>query len=245
MASQKIFVSPGVFTSEKDLTFVSQQVGVTTLGLAGETVKGPAFEPIFITNYDEFLTIFGGLNPAKFGNNKPKYELPYIAKWYLTQSNQLFVSRVLGLTGYDAGDGWAIVSKANYDPSTIVTGSTTDWYADFTGTTFGNITGPGASNAQYLFNEGLFPNGAVITTTNIPGVTTVYPEGIVFDSTTGINFTGVSATITQTTLTGTSGTVSGTVTTYIASAYTQYDGMVLALLRSRFLYCIGQLIYSP
>ena len=62
MASQKIFMSPGVFTSEKDLTFVSQQVGVTTLGLAGETVKGPAFEPIFITNYDEYLTIFGGLN---------------------------------------------------------------------------------------------------------------------------------------------------------------------------------------
>ena len=125
MASQKIFVSPGVFTSEKDLTFVSQQVGVTTLGLAGETLKGPAFEPIFITNYDEFLTIFGGLSPAKFGNNKPKYELPYIAKFYLTQSNQLFVSRVLGLTGYDAGDAWAIVSRANYDPSTILANTTT------------------------------------------------------------------------------------------------------------------------
>ena len=91
MASQKIFVSPGVFTSEKDLTFVAQQVGVTTLGLAGETLKGPAFEPIFITNYDEFLTIFGGLSPVKFGNDKPKYELPYIAKSYLTESNQLFV----------------------------------------------------------------------------------------------------------------------------------------------------------
>ena len=60
MASDKIFVSPGVFTSEKDLTFVAQQVGVTTLGVVGETTKGPAFEPIFITNYEEFLAIFGG-----------------------------------------------------------------------------------------------------------------------------------------------------------------------------------------
>ncbi len=161
MASQKVFVSPGVFTSEKDLTFVSQQVGVTTLGLAGETLKGPAFEPIFITNYDEFLTIFGGLNPEKFSNNKPKYELPYIAKSYLTQSNQLFVSRVLGLTGYDAGKGWAIVSKANYDPSTIATGATTTFTADFSGgTVYYNITNP---NAQYLYNLGFFPNGPTLT----------------------------------------------------------------------------------
>ena len=160
MASQKIFVSPGVFTSEKDLTFVSQQVGVTTLGLAGETVKGPAFEPIFITNYDEFLTIFGGLNPEKFtypsGVNKPKYELPYIAKWYLTQSNQLFVTRVLGLTGYDAGKAWVITSRANYDPSTIVTGVTnTQFTASFTGATYSSISDV---NVSYLYSLGLLPD---------------------------------------------------------------------------------------
>ena len=82
MASDnKIFVSPGVFTSEKDLSFVAQQVGVTTLGAVGETTKGPAFEPIFITNYDEFTAIFGGQNPATFGGSEkiPKYESPYIA----------------------------------------------------------------------------------------------------------------------------------------------------------------------
>ncbi len=49
--SNKVFVSPGVYTSEKDLTFVAQSVGVTTLGMAGETLKGPAFEPILITNF--------------------------------------------------------------------------------------------------------------------------------------------------------------------------------------------------
>ena len=31
--SNRVFVSPGVYTSEKDLTFVAQSVGVTTLGL--------------------------------------------------------------------------------------------------------------------------------------------------------------------------------------------------------------------
>jgi hypothetical protein len=241
MAAEKILVSPGIFTSEKDLTFIAQQVGVTTLGLAGETLKGPAFEPIFIRNYDEFLTIFGGQNPTKFSNNVPKYELPYIAKSYLTESNQLFVTRVLGLTGYDAGSAWVITSRANYNPSTIVTGATTNFTANFTGTTYGNFSN---ANAQYLYNLGLLPNGATLTTANVPNDTTVYPEGIVFDRTTGISFSGVSATLQQLTLTGTSGTVSGTVTTYTASAYTEYDNMVLAVLRPRAVYNTDTLVWS-
>jgi hypothetical protein len=49
--NSKVFVSPGVYTSEVDLSFVAQSVGVTTLGIAGETLKGPAFEPIFITKF--------------------------------------------------------------------------------------------------------------------------------------------------------------------------------------------------
>ncbi len=61
--SNRVFVSPGVYTSEKDLTFVAQSVGVSTLGLVGETLKGPAFEPVLITNFDEFKSYFGGTSP--------------------------------------------------------------------------------------------------------------------------------------------------------------------------------------
>ena len=104
--TNKIFVSPGVYTSERDLSFVAQSVGVTTLGLVGETLTGPAFEPIFITNYDEFQAFFGGTVPEKFVNTQiPKYELAYIAKSYLQQSNQLFVTRVLGLSAAAATEG--------------------------------------------------------------------------------------------------------------------------------------------
>jgi hypothetical protein len=98
--SNRVFVSPGVYTSELDLTFVAQSVGVTTLGLVGETIKGPAFEPVLITSFDEFRTYFGTTSPEKDGNGNPKYELGYVAKSYLEESNQLFVTRVLGLTGY-------------------------------------------------------------------------------------------------------------------------------------------------
>ena len=118
--NSKVFVSPGVYTSEVDLSFVAQSVGVTTLGIVGETLIGPAFEPIFITNFDEFQTVFGGTSPEKFINTQiPKYEASYIAKAYLQQSNQLFVTRILGLSGYDAGPSWSVATVANVDPSTI------------------------------------------------------------------------------------------------------------------------------
>jgi hypothetical protein len=135
--NSKVFVSPGVYTSEVDLSFVAQSVGVTTLGIVGETLKGPAFEPIFIRNFDEFSTYFGGTSPEKFiGTQIPKYEAAYIAKAYLQQSNQLFVTRVLGLSGYDAGPSWSIVTKANVDPTTITLclSSVTD-YAQFSSCT--------------------------------------------------------------------------------------------------------------
>ena len=118
--NSKVFVSPGVYTSEVDLSFVAQSVGVTTLGIVGETLIGPAFEPIFITSFDEYQTVFGGTSPEKYINTQiPKYEASYIAKAYLQQSNQLFVTRILGLSGYDAGPSWSVATVANVDLNTV------------------------------------------------------------------------------------------------------------------------------
>lgn len=119
--SNRVFVSPGVYTSEKDLTFVAQSVGVTTLGMVGETLKGPAFEPVLIKNYDDFRTYFGTTSPLKDSNGNPSYELPYFAKSYLQESNQLFVTRILGLTGYLPVTTYGIVTLgAPIFDSTIV-----------------------------------------------------------------------------------------------------------------------------
>jgi len=147
--AQKVFVSPGVYTTESELSFVAQSVGVTTLGIAGETLKGPAFEPIFITNFDEFQSYFGPTSPEKFVNTQiPKYELAYIAKSYLQQSNQLFVTRVLGLSGYDAGPSWSIQTVANVDGSTVGINNNASIYSvyfDFSG----NTDGSGIVNVDY------------------------------------------------------------------------------------------------
>ena len=189
--NQKVYVSPGVYTSETDLSFVAQSVGVTTLGLVGETLKGPAFEPVFITNYDEFQAFFGGTEPTKFVNTQiPKYEAAYIAKSYLQQSNQLFVTRVLGLSGYDAGPSWSISVIANPDPTTInidsgvaavsftstftgSTGTTVQWLSlpATIATNFTNqytLNNGSTSNYQSSFNDdlqGIFKNTALSATT--------------------------------------------------------------------------------
>ena len=97
-------VSPGIYTEEKDVTYSVKSLGITSLGLAGETLYGPAFENIEIENWSQFVDYFGGTSPEKFkGTDLPKYELPYVAKSYLEESRRLNVVRVLGLSGYHAG----------------------------------------------------------------------------------------------------------------------------------------------
>ena len=107
-------VSPGIYTEEKDVTYSVKSLGITSLGLGGETLYGPAFEYIEIKNWSEFVDYFGGTSPEKFrGSGLPKYEIPYIAKSYLEESQRLNVVRVLGLSGYHAGPYWAVKDTNN------------------------------------------------------------------------------------------------------------------------------------
>lgn len=108
---KKVHSTPGVYYTETELTYSQKSVGVTRLGVAGETQKGPAFQVVDVADWSEFQTYFGGTNTEKFrGSQYPKYELPYIAKEYLTQSQQLQVCRVLGLSGVNAGAAWCITA---------------------------------------------------------------------------------------------------------------------------------------
>lgn len=210
----RVFVSPGVYTSERDLSFVAQSVGVTTLGVVGESLKGPAFEPIFISSFGEYETYFGGLSPKKFfGTQIPKYEMSYIAKAYLQQSNQLFITRVLGYSGYDAGPSWSISTVANVDGNTIRTQcadvSNTVWSGSTCniGTVYQSTTGSSANVQVGTFD--VFFSGETVTA-----------------DVTGTDFTtGLPATITNkldTTIQktdGTSTTLRDEFTTLFSAAY--------------------------
>ena len=115
MASNKtkkqVHVSPGIYFTESELSVASKSLGITNLGLAGETLKGPAFQPIEISSWAQYQQYFGGTSTQKFqGSQYPKYELPYIAKTYLEESQNLKVCRVLGLSGVNAGPAWIITA---------------------------------------------------------------------------------------------------------------------------------------
>lgn len=112
VSARGIHVSPGVYSKEVDINYAVKSLGITTLGVVGETLKGPAFQPMAIENWRDFTSTFGGTSTEKFkGSKYPKYELPYIAKSYLSESNQLQVCRVLGLSGYNAGPAWVITAS--------------------------------------------------------------------------------------------------------------------------------------
>ena len=112
--ARQTHVSPGIYTKEVDLTYAAKSLGITTLGVVGETVKGPAFQPILVDSWRTFQNYFGGTSTEKFsGSQYPKYELPYIAKSYLEESQQLQVCRVLGLSGVNAGAAWLLTAASN------------------------------------------------------------------------------------------------------------------------------------
>ena len=237
--ADRVFVSPGVYTSERDLTFVTRQVGVTTLGLVGETTKGPAFQPIFVSNYDEFQSFFGGLNATKIKDNgAPKYELPYIAKSYLSQSNQLFVSRVLGFSGYDSGLSWGITLDGALDEETVLESSVDVPYTiNFNADLENNILTITSDNVliQELWDEGLLDEELNFLMTVTGGESTIVPLTYKKTGSTflGSEFSLIVDTITIVSATEVTGTVSGLATEYTGEAYSDVENKVVALLRSR------------
>ena len=241
--STKTFVSPGVYTSEKDLTYVTRQVGVTSLGLVGETLIGPAFQPIFISGYDEFVSFFGGTNPTKVkGSGFPKYELPYIAKSYLSQGNQLFVTRVLGFSGYNAGKAWGIALDAALDLSTTATTTTATYnpLITYTATSAGtNVTLVSSDTLiQDLINDGsltitLQDLGKTLTGNSISIPTTYYKYGSTFSGVSVDLYVATRDAFTASTVGYYSGTTTGITQYYTGTPYSDVENQIIALLRSR------------
>jgi len=85
-------VSPGVFTRERDLSFLPQAIGEIGAAIVGPTAKGPAFVPTQITSFQEYEEIFGTVDD--------RFYTPYTVQQYLRSAGVVTVVRVLGLGGY-------------------------------------------------------------------------------------------------------------------------------------------------
>ena len=100
-------VSPGVFTREKDLSFLPQGISEIGAALIGPTQKGPAFTPTIISSFSEFEEIFGTLDS--------RFYVPYTAKQYLKSAGTVTIVRVLAIGGYQADTLTLFVSGSEGD----------------------------------------------------------------------------------------------------------------------------------
>ena len=95
--SEQTFRSPNFYDGEIDQSVSQPQgpVGVPA-GVIGTANRGPAFVPVTVGNFDEFIATFGNLDPKRFG--------PYAAQAFLANRSSLTFMRVLG-AGANAAAG--------------------------------------------------------------------------------------------------------------------------------------------
>ena len=103
-------VSPGVFTRERDLSFLPQAIGEIGAAIIGPTKRGPAFTPTQITNFQEFEEMFGGVDA--------RFYTPYAVEEYLRSAGVVTIVRVLGIGGY-AADSVQLVVHQNAVASVV------------------------------------------------------------------------------------------------------------------------------
>ena len=84
-------VSPGVFTRERDLSFLPQAIGEIGAAIIGPTQKGPAFMPTQVSNFSEFKEIFGDVDD--------RFYTPYTVEQNLRSAGVVTIVRNLGLGG--------------------------------------------------------------------------------------------------------------------------------------------------
>lgn len=80
------FISPGVYTVERDLSAYVSDLSATIVGMVGTSEKGPTNSPTLITSMREFVEIFGAISP--------KHYMGYAADAFLKKGKQLWVNRV-------------------------------------------------------------------------------------------------------------------------------------------------------
>ena len=96
-------VSPGVFTRERDLSFLPQAICEIGAAIIGPTKRGPAFTPTQVTNFQEFEEMFGGVDQ--------RFYTPYAVEEYLRSAGVVTIVRVLGIGGYAADSVQLVVHQ--------------------------------------------------------------------------------------------------------------------------------------
>ena len=123
--AEQIYRSPGFFQSEIDLSeSPPDAITGTPAGLIGTADKGPAFVPITVGNFADFV--------EKFGNLNSDYFAPYAVQQFLQNRNALTFTRVLGAGANSTTSDFTNVkhksSCKNVQPEAVVNFLYLWWY---------------------------------------------------------------------------------------------------------------------
>ena len=93
-------ISPGVFTTEIDQSFLPAAIGEIGAAVVGPTVKGPALIPTVVESFAEYEAKFG--TTFKSGSETTQYLTSHFAENYLKHGGKLTVVRILDGTFSEA-----------------------------------------------------------------------------------------------------------------------------------------------
>jgi len=103
--------NPGVFIQENNNSFIPTGTGVENAAFVGPTPRGPAFEAIVVTSYQEYIT--------KFGDSDGNSYMPYAIQSYLENSDSATIIRVLSTGGYTHNNVAHVVMSGSYGKQII------------------------------------------------------------------------------------------------------------------------------
>lgn len=110
--AEKVLVSPGVFSTEIDLTTLPEGVAGIGAAIIGRTLRGPAFKIGTVNGWNDFESTYGTLDTNVY--------VPYGAKEYLKNQNTLNVVRVLGVHSDEYVAGTEDAESAGFTASMAV-----------------------------------------------------------------------------------------------------------------------------
>ena len=105
-------VSPGVFTRERDLSFLPVGIGEIGAAIIGPTKTGPSFVPTVVRNFQEFENIFG--------SHTEDFYTSFTVREYLRSAGSVTVVKVGSLGGYYANSLNLIVNGVRGANSKVI-----------------------------------------------------------------------------------------------------------------------------
>ena len=98
-------VSPGVFTRERDLSFLPAGIGEIGAAIIGPTISGPSFVPTVVTSFADF--------EVKFGSYSTEFYTPFaVQEYFRGNAASVTIVKVGYIGGYKA-DSFNIISNGH------------------------------------------------------------------------------------------------------------------------------------